>query len=236
MKQTGGPYLLAALCVLVFILAQTFQELSFRFWIPASKTLQDDLLTHLLTADQVRALAVMGSILLLALPFTVVALRYREIAPIASTLGLIFAAAFIGFEISDRSIDFFVIGRHWAHQFQDAAGPERETLLRRFALWNEIVEGWYFPLMLSYLLSSCLFAFAVFKDKDSWRGVATIAFSLNALRLLGRILSTFAGQTWLAGLNDSFYFPAVATINLLLFAWFLHLARCARTKRRESLI
>ncbi len=84
--------------------------------------------------------------------------------------------------------------------------------------------------MLSYLLSSCLFAFAVFKDKDSWHGVAMIAFSLNALRLLGRISSTFAGQTWLAGLNDNLYFPAVATINLLLFAWFLHLARCARTK------
>lgn len=114
MKQTEGPYLLAALCVLVFIFAQTFQELSYRFWIPVSTTLQGDLLTRLLTADQVRALAVMGSILLLAVPFTVVALRYREIAPIASTLGLIFATAFIGFEISDRSIDFFVIGRHWA--------------------------------------------------------------------------------------------------------------------------
>ncbi len=80
MKQTEGPYLLAALCVLVFIFAQTFQELSYRFWIPVSTTLQGDLLTRLLTADQVRALAVMGSILLLAVPFTVVALRYREIA------------------------------------------------------------------------------------------------------------------------------------------------------------
>ena len=55
--------------------------------------------------------------------------------------------------------------------------------------------------------------------------LATTAFTLNALRLLGRILSTFAGQTWPSGLDDKFYFPAVFVINALLVAWLFHLAK-----------
>ena len=52
-----------------------------------------------------------------------------------------------------------------------------------------------------------------------------MAFFLNALRLLGRLLSTYGGQTWLAGLNDRFYFPAVALINGMVVVWFFHLAK-----------
>jgi len=228
MKEMRVPYFIAALCVLAFILAQIFQELASLFWIPSPHSPQDDLLTRLMAVDQVRALLLMSSILFLTVPYTVLALRYRKVAPVVSMLGLIFAVAFVGFEISARSIDFFVVGRHWAHQFHDAAaGPTRDAMLQRFALWNEIVEGWYFPLMLAYLLASCSFAFATLKDSDRWHKVATLAFSLNALRLLGRILSTFAGQTWLSGLNDKFYFPVVFVINVLLMAWFFHLARTA---------
>jgi hypothetical protein len=60
---------------------------------------------------------------------------------------------FICFEVSHRSIDFFVVGARWANQFAHAtSSAERETLLQRFALWNEMAQGWFFPLMLSYLL------------------------------------------------------------------------------------
>jgi hypothetical protein len=38
--------------------------------------------------------------------------QHTQWSPIASPLGLIFGAAFIGFEMSARSIDFFVVGQH----------------------------------------------------------------------------------------------------------------------------
>lgn len=226
MTEMKRRYFIAALCILSFLAAQTFQELAYSFWIPAANSAQDDLLSRLLTIDKIRALLLMGSIVFLIVPYTVIAMRYRKVAPVASVVGLLFVAAFIGFEISARSIEFFVISRHWAPQFHDAgSGAVRDTVLRHFAVWNEMVQGWYFPLMLSYMLSSCAFAFASLKENDGWAEVATIAFSLNVLRLLGRMLSTYAGQTWLSGLNDKLYFPAVFVINGLLLAWLFHLAK-----------
>ena len=67
-----------------------------------------------------------------------------------------------------------------------------------------------------------------------WYRLATLAFVLNALRLLGRLLSTFAGQAWLSGLNDRFYFPAVLVINAMLALWFVRLAKDDASKRTTS--
>jgi hypothetical protein len=81
--------------------------------------------------------------------------------------------------------------------------------------------------MLCYLLCSLSFAYAIWKAKStsSWEWLAAVAFLLNALRLMARILSSFAGQHWLDGFNDSLYFPAVFTIVTLLAIWFFLHAR-----------
>lgn len=195
------------------------------WWIPTSHGPQDDLRAYLLIADQARALAVGGTILLLMVPYVVIALRYIKASPMAASLGLIFGAAFIGFEITQRSIDFFVVGAKWAHDFPNASQIQREIILNRFALWNEVVVGWTFPLRLSVLLTSCCFLAATWTErrKGRWYVLAPVAFALNALRLLGRLLSTFAGQGWLNGFNGKLYFPAVFVTNLLLALWFFHL-------------
>ena len=221
-------YILSGLCTLFFIAAQSFQEIAYRYWIPAAHNPQDELLVYLLPIDRVRSILIMSTIVLLAVPFVVIALRYFKVAPLASTLGAIFGAAFIGFELSHRSVDFFVIGETWARQLASASSTvERETVLQRFALWNQMVRGWYFPLMLSFLLASCSFAVATWNDtiRGRWYYLAPIAFVLNALRLLARILSTFVGQSWLAGFNDKLYFPAVLIINTLLLIWWFVLVR-----------
>jgi hypothetical protein len=231
-KQTSSvilrkPEFMAGICVLCFLAAQTFQELAYRFWMPESRNQADDLNAYLLPVDQIRALLVGGSILLLIVPFVVIALRYRRVAPLLSTLGLVFSSAFVGLETVHRSIDFFVVGKQWAHQFQSATGVERDLILQRFSMWNQVVQGWYFPLLLSYLLASLCFALATATDRSRgvWYWLAPVAFSLNALRLLGRMLSSFGGQRWLDGLNGKLYFPAVLLTNALLVAWFFHLAR-----------
>ena len=220
-------YRLSAFCMFFFLLAQSFQEIAYRFWIPVSHSPQDELLIYLLPIDKARAILIMGAIVVLIVPFVVIALRYWTRAPLASVLGVIFGSAFIGFELSHRSVDFFVIGQQWAHDLASASATQRELILQRFLRWNEMVRGWYFPLMLSYLLASCAFALATWTDRHRgrWYYLAPIAYILNALRLLGRILGTFAGQRWLDGLNDKLYFPVVFIINTLILIWFIRLAR-----------
>ncbi len=203
-------YVIAGSCLVLFIAAQTFQEIAYRFWIPVSHSPQDDLLAYLLPIDRARAILIMATIVPLIVPFVVIALRCFRVAPVESILALVFGVAFIGFELSHRSMDFFVIGEKWANQFAHAGSSvERDAILQRFALWNEMVQGWYFPLMLSYLVCSCSFAVAAWKDKgrSRWYYLAPIAFALNALRLLGRVLSNYAAAQRLQ--------PSLSSLGLL---------------------
>lgn len=221
-------YRFAAFCILLFIAAQTFQELAYRLWIPNSRGPQDDLLIYLLPIDRVRAVLIAATIVGLIVPFVVITIRYFKVAPLASIVGVIFGAAFIGFELSHRALDFFLIGGKWAPQFAAAVSTtDRDLILQHFAIWNDVAHAWYFPIMLTFLLASCAFAIATWTDKDRgrWYFLAPLAYSLNALRLLARMLSTFGGQTWLDGFNDKLYFPAVLVMNTLLVMWFIVLAR-----------
>jgi hypothetical protein len=221
-------YVFGGVCLCFFLASQAFQELVYRLWIPRWYGPQDDLLAYRLPVDQVRAVWIAVGILSLSVPFVVITFRCFRAAPFSSVLGLIFGMGFVFFELSHRSLDFFVVGQTWARQLVQASSEiEREAVLHRFAMWNEIVRGWYFPLLLSYLLCSISFAYATWRAKSakSWEWLAPLAFILNALRLTGRILSNFAGQHWLDGFNDSLYFPAVFTIVTLLAIWFFLLAR-----------
>jgi hypothetical protein len=224
-NPSRSHYILAGLCVLSFLLAQTFQAFAYWFWIPNSHDPQKDLLVYLVRVNQVRALLVMGTILLLIVPYAVIGLRYFKSAPLASVLGFIFGAAFIGFELSARSVDFFVVGQRWAHQMMVASPAARETILRDFALWNDVMVGWTFLLRLAGLLASCAFAVSTSNEKIGWYRLGQVAFGLNALRLLGRLASTYAALHCLDGLNDSLYFPAVLIINGVLVIWFFFLSR-----------
>jgi hypothetical protein len=91
-------------------------------------------------------------------------------------------------------------------------------------MWNDMMLGWNFPLRLSAFLASCTFVVATSNEKAGWYRLGQIAFVLNSLRLLGRLLSTFAGQHWLDAFNNTFDFPAVFLINSMLVLWFIYLA------------
>jgi hypothetical protein len=81
-------------------------------------------------------------------------------------LGFLFGALFVVFEISARSIDLSVVSERWAPAFQAAASqPERDAILRHVVLWTDVEHGWYFPLMLSYLLASCAFIAATWSPR-----------------------------------------------------------------------
>ena len=227
-------YFAAAICITLFIGAQSFQELAYRFWIPPSQSAKDDLLAHLLIIDRVRAIVVLGTIVLLIVPFVAIALRYFKAAPVSSVLGLLASTSFIGFEVLHRSIDF-IVGAKWANQFAErASAAEQEEILGRFGVWTDVGRGLYFPLLLSFLFASCLFALVTWNDTrlGRWYYLGPIAYGLNALRLLGRLLSTYAGAVWLNGFNDKFYFPSIIIINVLLATWFSVLGRDAKPEYR----
>jgi hypothetical protein len=147
--------LLAAFCVFLFLLGQALQQLAHRFWIPSPDDPASALLVYLNHVDQLRAIILIFSILFLLILYIVTAARFRCAAPLASAVGLIGGIAFTGFEVTARSIDLFLVGQQWAHEFQAAIAPStREMILERFQLWNDFEHAWYFPRLLSHFVSS----------------------------------------------------------------------------------
>jgi hypothetical protein len=230
MRQERHRYRLAGFCILFFIAAQTFQELATRFWIPAAHGPEQELLIYPLRMDRVRALLILSSILLLVIPYITIAMRYWRATPITAASGLIAGIGFVGFEFTARSIDFFVVGQSWANTYRTSGSSvEKAMIVHRYLIWSDTVRGIYFETMLSFLLASCAFLYATLQDQDRRSRIASLAFALNALRLAGRISSTFAGQTWLDALNNSAYFPIVLVINCLFAVWFFRLAQGGNT-------
>ena len=223
MTAQGRQALIAGLCVLAFLATQVFQHLALWIWIPAPRNLRDELLTYALPVDQARAMLVLIGLILLIVPYCVVALRYGKAAPLASLLGLIFGTAFIGFETASRSLEYFLVGQQWSYQMFSGIDAH-DAVLERYALWKAMSPSWVFPLRLSALVSSCAFAVAI-REQGFWRRLGQFAFALNALRLLGRFLATFAAQHWLDSFNNRLYFPVVFVINAMLSVWFFYLAK-----------
>jgi hypothetical protein len=216
MNQRTRLFVAGAAGILAFVLAQTFQEIAYAFWIPASHGPADDLRIMLLAVDRVRAFAILATIVGLLVPYAALAIDRFRIAPLASVLGLVFVAMFVIAETLPRSIELFVFAR-------GGASPDQWVVVQA------IEHGWYFVIMIAYLLASVAFAVATWRGVGRWSWLAPGAFALNALRLVGRLASTFAGQTWLDALNGAAYYPVVLVVNGALFAWFVLEAVNSRT-------
>src|SRR5580704_5518920 len=206
-------YRMAGFCVLLFLLAQIFQALCYWLWLPEAKSLSQELIQRTSILDRTRSLLVMGGILTLLIPYVAILLARFRAAPAASVLGVIFGTMFVAAELFHRSLDFFVISLHWSGEYQ-ASPLARDMIIQRCELWNQLVQGWYFPLLLAHVLASICFVVATWERRGRWWWLAPAAFAVNAVRLLGRVLSMFAGQSWLSPLNGlPIYFPLVAIIN-----------------------
>lgn len=122
-----------------------------------------------------------------------------------------------------------MVSLHWANDYR-LSDLGRDLIVQRCQLWNQMVQGWYFPLLLAHLLASVCFLIATWRMTGRWAWLAPAAFGLNAIRLLARMLNSFAGQNWLAPFNGlALYFTLVAIINGMLAAWFFWLAQAPAT-------
>lgn len=230
LSPTGRHFRLAAFGVCVFVASQLFQAMCFVFWLPETQSAAADLTMRLGWLDRARALAVLAGILALAPMFVVIAWDRFPRAPLASALGLVFALFFIAFELGHRGVDFALASQEWSSAFAAATGTaERDAILERHALWGSITGALYLPLMLSGLIAWTCFAIATWRAEGRWFWFAPLAFSLNALRTVGRLLGSYTDLPGMGIFNGlPVYVVLVLVINGLLAAWLFWRAAGAR--------
>lgn len=219
MPLTASHYRLAGAGLCVFVAAQIFQALCFIFWFPETQAAAEDFAIRTGTLDRTRALAVLFSIAGLAVTYAVFALDRFAKAPLASLLAFTFTMFFVVFEFLHRGLDFVMVSQQWANAY--AAEPAlRGVLAQRHEFWGSFTSAIYFPLMLSGLVAWTCFAIATWNAGSGWLRLASIAFALNALRTLGRLLGNYTGVDWFDFL-DSFalYLAMVFLINGMLAIW-----------------
>jgi hypothetical protein len=231
-SQRARLYLLATACLALYLGAQILQ-LVLRVWIlPAPGSAHEEMLARLGPAETLRATVLLLSHFCLVPVYVAVALRRWGHAPGAAACGVVFGAAFVLFEVSYRTVDLFLVSHGWAAAYTTADAGARTLLLERTALWEQAVGAWYFALLAAHLLASIGFLVAAARrERGAWDLLLQLAFALNALRLIGRILASWPGMAWLKPLSGSFYFPPMASFLLLLIVW---LARQAFMARRGS--
>jgi len=219
MPLAAKHFRIAAACLCLFVAVQIFQALCFIFWFPESQAAAGDFAVRAGWLDRTRALAVLFGIAGLAVTYAVFALDRFSKAPLASLLAFTFCMFFVVFEFLHRGLDFVMVSQQWANAY--AAEPAlRGVLAERHEFWGAFTSAIYFPLMLSGLIAWTCFAIATWKAGPGWMRLASIAFTLNALRTLGRLLGNYTGVDWFDFL-DSFalYLVLVFLINGLLVAW-----------------
>lgn len=219
MQLTARHFRLAGAGLCVFLAAQVFQALCFIFWFPETQAAAEDFAVRAGLLDRTRALAVLFGIAALAVTYAVFALDRFAKAPLASLLGFTFCMFFVVFEFLHRGVDFVMVSQQWANAY--AAEPAlRGVLAERHEFWNSFTSAIYFPLMLSGLIAWTCFAIATWNAGPGWLRLASIAFTLNALRTLGRLLGSYTGVDWFDFL-DSFtlYLILVFLINGMLATW-----------------
>ncbi len=227
MQPTARHYRLAGTGLCVFVAAQIFQALCFIFWFPETQAAAEDFAVRLGWLDRTRALAVLFGIVALAVTYAVIALDRFAKAPLAALLGFTFTMFFVVFELLHRGLDFVMVSQQWANAY--AAEPALHGVLaQRHEFWGSLTSAIYFPLMLSGLVAWTCFAIATWKAGPGWLRLASVAFTLNALRTLGRLLGNYTGVDWFDFL-DSFtlYLVFVFLINGMLAIWLFRRAAMA---------
>lgn len=221
MQLTARHYRLAGIGLCIFVAAQIFQALCFIFWIPETQAPAADFAARLGWMDRTRSLAVLFGIVALAVTYAVIALDSFARAPLASLLGFTFTMFFVVFELLHRGLDFVLVSQQWAGQFAAATDPAvRDMLTGRLELWGAFTGGIYFPLMLSGLVAWTCFAIATWHAGNGWLRLASIAFTINALRTLGRLLGSYTGIGWFDFLDSlTVYLVFVFLINTMLLVW-----------------
>ncbi|WP_394842905.1 hypothetical protein LZC95_38265 [Pendulispora brunnea] len=213
-----------AVCAVLVIVLQGFQEIAYRSFIPVADSPAAKLAARALPMDMARGAAVFTAIVCMSFVFAATALERLPRAPGAALVGFANMLLFCCFELGYRSVDMLFVSRHWAQEYQASHSESvRAMLAERAAQWDAMVEALYLPLVLTAAIGATCFALSLRGERTFAARLGLIAWSLNAVRLGIRVLS-FAGIDLLKGVSDAIYFPVVAVIYSLLATWLWHAA------------
>ena len=181
------------------------------------------ILIRLQYADRLRGACVLLGILLLLLAYYGIAFRRLACKPATSLLALMFSILFVSTELCYRTVDLFVVSMRWAPQyFVTSSLATRGVISGRIQVWDEVVAGWYFLLLFAHLLASLFFFAATWDRTNRWNQAVAFAFSLNSVRIVGRLLEGYAGQKWLEPFNTHLYYPLHLIIFGMVALWLWH--------------
>lgn len=218
--SSANFYRFASVCAASYVVAQIIQNFTFHHGISDSPVGEQAILQRLMPLDQFRLTVILLSFFPITVAFSAVALRQARVRPASSVLGFSFSFLFVIAEIVNRSIDLFVLSKHWAVQYQSTASlAAKQLIAERIQAWGESFTGYYFIIRIGLFLGCLCFAVATWDRRQRWNQFIAIVFAANAARAAGRLAEDFMGQAWLAPVNDAIYFPASVLIYGSLAVW-----------------
>jgi hypothetical protein len=219
MVATRSHRIGAAGVALAYIAIQSFQEFAFSR-MPAAQDPVQSLLQGPSPLNVSRAALMLLSFFGLAYLFLVVCVIASRRKPMAAV------AAFLGFfvfcllEVQLRSVELFYVYLELPARYQAAASAaERARVLDLQSTFQAVQHALYFPLGLSWLLGSILLCVSLGGGRLD--GLARLAFGLNALRLLLRMLDVYLIGPRFDALYSALYLPLVYLTFGPLVAWLL---------------
>jgi hypothetical protein len=227
-------YRLAAVCCVYYVAAQLLQEIVFHLGVNDSASGEAEILQRLTFLDQFRAVALLLGFTLIPIlaAYAGVALCRYALRPAASLLGFAYAVLFVGSEAGVRSIDLFLVSKHWAAAYHATADATiRAGIAGRIQTWDDTVGAFYYALLGAHLLSSLCFALATWDWERFWDRAVAIGFAATTVECASRLAEGYLGQTWLSRLNYGAYFPIVVLNFGTLAVW---LWRQAATTRQDA--
>jgi len=214
-----------AVCAVLIIVGQAFQEIAYRFYLPEGSSPIAAIQIRNLPLDRTRAVVLIFVIVCMFFFFAATAFDRVRRAPGAAFVGFASFLMFCLFELWHRSIDFFLVSLRWAREYQ-ATDIEsvKQVLVERMAQWDAVTSAIYFPLVLTAAIGATCFALSMRGERGLPPRLALVAWTLDAVRLGVRTLG-FAGIDALRAFSDEIYFPTITVIYGLLAFW---LWRCYR--------
>ena len=194
-----------AVCAASTVLAQTLEQLLQAMTPP---TQGEALLLPWRTVEGVLAASGILRLLFLLLIAASMALGRWSRAPGAALVGFASTLLVVAFELAQRAMELFLVRWQWAREYQVApAVATQEAIVGRVAQWHHVTDALFFAAVLMLLVASCAFALAFFRAPERWARLVSLAWALNAARLVGRLIG-YASEPWRTFMGHV-YFPVV---------------------------
>lgn len=209
----------AAIVAIGYIAIQSFQWFVFS-QLPATDGPAEALLQGPLPLNLARAVLMLLAFFGLAYLFLVccvIAFRRRPLAAIAAFLGFF---VFCLLEVQLRSVELFFVYLELPERYQAATAVEQARILELQATFQSVQHALYFPLGLSWVLGSVALCLGLGGHRLDW--LAQLAFGINALRLMLRMLDVYVfGGPHFDQLYGTLYLPLVYLTFVPVAAWLL---------------